>query len=288
MRTLSANMQTAVALETTYLVTCWQITRTDGVNFFFTSHVEDLIIDGVTYLAATGMSASAIASGSDMSVDNLEVTGALTSDSITDADLISGKWDYASIQIFQVDYTALANGRIILRTGTIGAVSSGRNYYKAELRGMMQPFAEYFGRNVTPSCDTDLGSARCTVNLAPLTAAIRATTYINQISVTMVGLSALGHPSGYFTGGLMTCLTGTNAGLSREIKSDNVTTNIVTFQEAWPYLITANIFTGDIFSVAPGCDKTIATCLAKFNNVINFQGFPNLPGIDSMLKNARN
>ena len=38
---------------------------------------------------------------------------------------------------------------------------------------------------------------------------------------------------------------------------------------------------GDTFSVFAGCDKTFATCKAKFDNALNFRGFPHLPGNDA-------
>ena len=34
---------------------------------------------------------------------------------------------------------------------------------------------------------------------------------------------------------------------------------------------------GDTFNVAFGCDHTQATCQGKFNNLINFRGFPYVP-----------
>jgi len=34
---------------------------------------------------------------------------------------------------------------------------------------------------------------------------------------------------------------------------------------------------GDTFNVAFGCDHTQATCQSKFNNLINFRGFPYVP-----------
>ena len=34
------------------------------------------------------------------------------------------------------------------------------------------------------------------------------------------------------------------------------------------------------------CDKSIATCSAKFANVANFRGFPNIPGQDAVLRYA--
>jgi hypothetical protein len=35
-----------------------------------------------------------------------------------------------------------------------------------------------------------------------------------------------------------------------------------------------------------GCDKTLPTCFAKFNNVVNFRGEPLVPGLDRMLETA--
>ena len=43
---------------------------------------------------------------------------------------------------------------------------------------------------------------------------------------------------------------------------------------------------GDAFIIRAGCDKRIATCGAKFANVANFRGFPNIPGQDAVLRYA--
>ena len=43
---------------------------------------------------------------------------------------------------------------------------------------------------------------------------------------------------------------------------------------------------GDGFIARAGCDKRIATCSAKFANVANFRGFPNIPGQDAILRYA--
>ena len=37
---------------------------------------------------------------------------------------------------------------------------------------------------------------------------------------------------------------------------------------------------GDKLRLFPGCDKTNVTCIAKFNNGINFVGEPYVPGED--------
>ena len=41
------------------------------------------------------------------------------------------------------------------------------------------------------------------------------------------------------------------------------------------------IVVGDQVRLVAGCDKTFATCKAKFANALNFRGFPHLPGNDA-------
>jgi len=45
---------------------------------------------------------------------------------------------------------------------------------------------------------------------------------------------------------------------------------------------------GDTFGVTAGCDRRFATCQAKFDNAVNFRGFPHIPGSDYVLRHPRN
>jgi hypothetical protein len=40
---------------------------------------------------------------------------------------------------------------------------------------------------------------------------------------------------------------------------------------------TPKILVGDNVTLTAGCDRTRATCVAKFNNLANFMGFPYIP-----------
>lgn len=80
---------------------------------------------------------------------------------------------------------------------------------------------------------------------------------------------------GFFDGGLLAWETGRNAGRYQEIKTwkDGVLTPFYkAFYQPQP---------GDRFVIHPGCDKTRATCAAKFSNILNFRGEPDVPGQDS-------
>ena len=42
--------------------------------------------------------------------------------------------------------------------------------------------------------------------------------------------------------------------------------------------ITDGLNVGDWITVYPGCDRTSSTCESKFNNLLNYGGFPHMPG----------
>jgi uncharacterized phage protein (TIGR02218 family) len=82
----------------------------------------------------------------------------------------------------------------------------------------------------------------------------------------------------WFAFGLLTWLTGQNAGLTAEVRSWDGT-NVNLFLSV-PYTIQV----GDTFSIVPGCDKRLnPSCLTKFDNILNFRGEPSVPGQDAVL-----
>jgi uncharacterized phage protein (TIGR02218 family) len=141
----------------------------------FTDHDDVIPFEGVDYIAMTGYTRSDIASGDDLSVDNLELVGVLTSPAITEADLNAGIWDYAQVEIFAVNYEDLTQGALILRVGWLGEVSVGRNNFTAEIRGLTQAYSRVIGELTGPGCRNNLGDARCQVDLAPFTFAFTVT-----------------------------------------------------------------------------------------------------------------
>jgi hypothetical protein len=168
-RTISTNLATHIASECTSLATCWKVTLTDATVKAFTDHDADLVVDGVTYLAASGYTASDIDTAAELNVDNLEVVGFLSSPSITEADLLAGLWDYASIEVFLVNWASPADGVIWQRAGKLGEVKLERGQYNAELRGLMQHYTATLCELTSPSCRANLGDARCTIALGPFT-----------------------------------------------------------------------------------------------------------------------
>jgi hypothetical protein len=117
MKSISGALAQDLAGEVTTLATCWQITRRDGEVLGFTDHVRDLEVDGVTYRAASGYTRTAIRGTADIAVDNLDVESVFSDDGIIEEDVRAGKYDFAEVRMFLVNYQDLGQGILKLRRG---------------------------------------------------------------------------------------------------------------------------------------------------------------------------
>jgi uncharacterized phage protein (TIGR02218 family) len=260
------------AQGTTTLATCWKATLTNGTVVAATSHDQNIALAGVTYQSVAAYTPSDIASASDLSVDNLELEAFLASPHITEADLHSGIWDYAAIEMFEVNYANLSQGRNLLRKGTLGEVKGGQAKFTAELRGLMQAFTRRIVHITTKECTADLGDARCKVDLAPWTVTGTITAVTNNREFAD---SSRAEPSGWFLGGKITFTSGLNSGLGMEVKASYAGGGAIELQEFMPF----DVAVGDSYTMYAGCPKRFAEdCRDKFNNTVNFRGFPHLPG----------
>lgn len=277
MKTISGALATHLAQEVTTLATLWKVTRTDGHVFGFTDAASDLVYDGVTYAAGTGHTPSAIQTNSEMSVDNLDIVSVFDASTITAQDIAAGRWDFAAVELMLVNYANLGAGVLQLRRGTLGRITSQRNQFVAELRGMTQVLQQTMGDVYTAACRANLGDTKCGITLSTYTVsgAVTGVTDNRQFADT-----SLAHAAGYFDYGLVTWLTGLNAGLKAEVKT--YTVGAVALQLAMPYAVAV----GDTYSISAGCDKSRRTCKTRFSNVINFRGFPDVPGNDKVLATA--
>lgn len=280
MKTLPSGLRDHLDSGTTTLCWCWRIARGDGTVQGFTDHDENIVFGGVTYEAATGFAASEVQSSLGLAVDNLSVTGALSSDAIAEAALDSGVYDGAEVEIWRVNWTMPVQ-RLLMRKGNLGQVKRGRLNFEAEIRGLAQRLNQPTGRAYGYSCDADLGDGRCTVDLSDAafhaSGAVTVATDARRFSVS--GLDSFA--PGWFSGGKLVWTSGANNGRSMEIKRHANAVSAVTI-ELWQAMSEA-VAAGDGFAVTAGCDKQFTTCKAKFANQANFRGFPYMPGNDAVL-----
>ena len=278
MKTLSPALAAHLASGTTTLCRCWKIARRDGVVQGFTDHDRDLVVDGLTYRAATGLSASRIDSALGLAVDDMSVVGVLADDSLDENALSQGLYDEANVTLTLVNWQDVSQ-TTILKAGTIGEVTRSENSFTAELRGLTAKLDEPQGRRYMYGCDADLGDARCGVDLGNplLNGAGAVASVIDESRVFAV--SGLGAFAGeWFTRGKLTWTSGANSGLAAEIKRHTLAASVHQIECWLPAPLAVAI--GDAFTVTAGCDKQFSTCQAKFANGARFRGFPYMPGND--------
>ncbi len=280
---LPTGLQAHLDGGTTTLAWCWRLTRSDGQVFGFTDHDLPLTFDGTTYQPESGFTASEIRAGSDLSVDAQDAEGVLTSTTITETDILDGRWDNAEVEIWRVNWQDVSQ-RVLMRRGAIGQVRRGRVQFVAEMRSLAHVLNQTIGRTFQATCDASLGDARCGVDLTDPAYAGSDTvvTVTGDRSFTVSGLSA--YSDGWFALGTLTWTAGANAGRTAEVLTHEVgaTDVTVTLLEAPVLAIAA----GDTFDITAGCDKTFETCKTRFANAFNFRGFPHIPGQDTVIRYA--
>lgn len=279
MRTIASALLTHIqGSDVNALAICWAVTRQDGIVLRGTEHDRDITIDtgalAGTYLATAGFTASTVKTSDNLSVDNLEVQGALSLSfdiDLTEQDIEAGLLNDAPVSLFIVHFNSPNDGQYELRVGHLGNIRRKHDgSYTAELRGITQRLRQTVVRTYGVLCDADLGDARCGINLASVTVTgtVASVTDNKTFGVT---LDQSPQPAlGLYSFGVLSWDTGSNAGLGMEVRQDSVGSVLGAFElyEAMPY----DVQVGDTFSVTQGCVKTLARCI-QFGNVVNFRGY---------------
>lgn len=275
MKTLSPGLQAHLDSGATTLAWCWRVIRQDGATFGFTDHDRDVSFDSTTFEAASGFTGTDIEQSIGLSIDNLDVSGALQSDRLSEDDLAAGLFDDARVEIWRVNWSE-PDQRVLMMRGSIGEVRRGETAFTAELRSLAHHLDQKRGRTYQYACDAALGDTRCTIDLDD--PAYKGTGTVltagSQYLFTASGLDSFA--SGWFDGGVLSWTSNDNEGRQMEVK--RFTLSGATAQiELWRSMVSP-IAVSDTFTITAGCDKTFPTCKAKFANQINFRGFPHMPG----------
>jgi uncharacterized phage protein (TIGR02218 family) len=279
-RAIAPELQAKLDDGVTTLARCWTVARRDGVTQGFTDHDEDVTIDGVVCRAGSGFSGSETTQTLGLAVDASEFSGALSDETLNEDDLAAGRYDTAEVSLWLVDWSEPAL-RVLLARGSLGEVRREGAAFTAELRGLSEQLAQETGRLYTATCSADLGDARCTIDLDDAAFRGEGTVLVVTATSSFAASGLDGFDDGWFTAGKLTFTSGVNAGLSIAVKThrkaDTVTLDL------WQAMAQP-VAEGDAFTVTAGCDKRFATCHDKFDNVVNFRGFPHIPGNDFVIR----
>lgn len=268
--------------ETTTIARAWAVGRADGMVLGFTDHDAPLTFEGIAFRPEAGMTAQALVQGLGLAIDNTEAQGVLSDDALTAADLDAGRWDGAEVRLWEVDWTAIDNRRLVFR-GSLGEISHTSGAYRAELRGLAEALNRPQGRVYHARCSALLGDRQCRFDTAREGYHVEGRIgSIAEGGARLVLSEVPGFEAGWFEHGQVRFLDGAAAGLSGWIKIDAVPRAGVRGIDLWtaPGAVPA---VGDRVRLIAGCDKRSDTCRMKFQNFLNFRGFPHLPPEDWLI-----
>ncbi|RYG48558.1 DUF2163 domain-containing protein, partial [bacterium] len=263
------------------------ITREDGYQIGFTSSQRRIVFDGVEHRPTDALALSALQQTAGQGIDNADATGAITDDRVTDQDLDDGLWDGAEFVVRFVNRLDPSAGAMVRGSGQIGQVSTEDGRWSLELRGLGQLAKQTVGQTTSATCRCRrLGEPRCGVDVAAFTTPHTVAEVFSRAKFRISGQHAQAASVDWWERGLARCVTGANAGLTREVKlapNATPTGTIIELRTPCPRPIEV----GDTFELVAGCDRTIAMCRLKFANANRFRGEPDLPTNDTYLQQGR-
>lgn len=244
---------------------CWVLTRRDSARLGFTEHDMDLRVDGVTCRASSALEGGTVESASGLVVDSLRIDGALDDDAIRAEDVAAGLYDGAVIDRWLVDWRD-PGARLLTFRGAIGEISRRGESFNAEIEGLSAPLNRPIGRVYLKNCDACLGDSRCRARIDQpgMTSRVTVTARESAIRIRVDGLE--NHADGWFAHGRLTLEGGATAVV------------LAHRGELLDLAEPISVAPGDSATLTVGCDGSASTCQSKFDNLLNFQGFPHLPG----------
>ena len=149
------------------------------------------------------------------------------------------------------------------------------------MRGLSQRLNLPQGRVYQRDCAAILGDGRCGVDLSNPTFSLETRLVRQTTDEALEFADGETYPMRWFERGVLEFLDGEGRGLKAVIKTDlRLEAGRKVFLSE---PVRAAIVEGDRVRLVAGCDKRFGTCRAKFNNTLNFQGFPHIPGDDWLM-----
>ena len=279
MKVISSALQAAITAGDVCLL--YSIIATDGTAVHLTDHDVPITFGGNTYQPSAGLQKFALKLTNNTSVSNQNVAANVID--LPQDELLSGKWDSAVIEIDIYGWRMTTPEILIFFRGAIGVIGWTDTAFQADIANLLRALNKAIGKMVTPTCRHrlyDLGTAfdeigNCGVDPTSFTVTATVTAILTQRYKFKVALT--GKPDGWATNGYVQWTSGSNNGVTNIVKIHAVDSTAA-IGESVEFLLPAgtDIQVGDTLKLLAGCDHTLATCKSKFNNVLNFGGFPHL------------
>lgn len=257
----------------TTLALLWTLERCDGVAIGLTDHDRDLMVEERLYRAAPGMTPAAIERSDGLDPAVTEASGALSHAAVMEADLLAGRWDGARITVAAVDWAA-GGPPTLLSSGTIGEIEIEDGGFTAQLRGPAAALERAVTEETSAACRAMLGDRRCRVAMAGR----RRLAHVLAVSGAVVTVDEIEPVADAYGGGRLRWMSGIGCGQGHGVRASDGDTLTLDLPPGFA------VAPGTLIEISEGCDKTVATCAARFGNAVNFRGEPYLPGMDLLTR----
>lgn len=255
---------------------------------------------GVTFKPTTGIDATVIEQSLDEPTQ-MEFSGAYHADSLTQTEVMVGKWNFADIEVFSVSWAYPDYGELLHFKGKLGEFKDYQTRFVCEARGYIALLSEDVNAVTTKFCRAPefrgtTGPFAC--NHATATVTISATSYNivhagcvansealaadGYIVITNASYTGNQPPDGFFTNGKITSTSGANNGISREVSyslDTAVAQTRIYLKRPFPFTVAA----ADTFTITAGCNRTLEDC-KKYGNVINRRAEDWVPGLEQITR----
>ena len=263
----------SVIADYRYRTICLRIVPVSGSPIYLTHHVRDLVMGGHTYLSASGYDFTGYSASANLAPAMVDVEGIAGLAGIGFDEITSGLFDNARCYLFATTWSAPVEDEEPIVASILGKTTLMDQRYRIEEMALIDALNQSAGKTYTAACPKTFGGqeyAGCKVALGPLTVTGTLSAVTDR---SIMRDSTRAEAADYFAYGTLQFTSGANSGLKPiEVKRHEADGTLEVF-EPFYYLPVA----GDTYSLIPGCRKRLEDCRDKWNNVINFGGFSNVP-----------
>ncbi len=261
----------SVIADYRYRTICLRIVPVSGSPIYLTRHVRDLVMGGHIYLSASGYDFTGYSATAGLNPAMIDLEGISGLAGIGYNEIASGVFDNARAYLFATTWSAPVEDEEPIVASFLGKTTLKDARYSIEEMSLEDALNQSVGLTCLPACIHTLGDSWCGISLPAITV---SGTLTAVTSASIMRDAARGEAADRFAYGTLVFTSGANAGLKlREVKRYEADGTIEVFEPFhYPPVI------GDAYSMVPGCRKRRSEdCRDKYNNVINFLGFADIP-----------
>jgi len=278
-------MKTTVADYRTRVICLRIVARSPGLwsTITLTHFPCDLTMsNGAVYLSGTGQEFTGYVAASSLAPAMIDLSGLCTdrfNPGIHADELARGHFDGARCYLFATSWQNPVEDEEPIVASMLGKTTLSDGRYQIEEMALVDALNQTVGKTYIAACQKKFGGqeyAGCMIDLAQLAV---SGTITEVFSATEFAANINPGPSDYLTGGTVRFWGANYYEYPIEISRDAGFGHFYVFEPP-PFPVVV----GDDVDIVPGCRKRLSDCRDKWNNVVNFGGFPNVPTANQYLK----